>query len=491
MVRIEQERDIEVLRQIARLLDRENERLHTRVEQLRREVATLRGEPAEVVQREIEGLQQLLAERAKTSLAHTSEKRPHSSSTTRSDKSAKTGHGPTPQPSLPIVDEVRRLGDNDSRCPSCGLELEPMNGQYEDSEEVTVVERHFIVKRHRRQKYRCRCNGHVATAPAPAKLQEGGRYSVEFAVEVAASKYLDHLPLERQARIMKREGLVVTSQTLWDQIDLLARWAKPAYDAIRSEVLSSPVIGADETHWRVMGLPSTERKRWWTWCASSPEAVFYEIHDSRSEDAASKVLEGYRGIVVADGYGAYAALARASPGFVLVNCWAHVRRKFIEVEENFPVACQQILDLIGELYAVERSVKASTPDERLRLLADVRRTESKKILDRIQQWVIDQRALPQGGLGKAIAYMGGLWPGLVRFVDDPRIPLDNNATERALRGPVVGRKNFYGARSRRGTEVAALFYTIFETAKLRGTDPKSYVKQLVYARIAARRPAAA
>jgi len=155
------------------------------------------------------------------------------------------------------------------------------------------------------------------------------------------------------------------------------------------------------------------------------------------------------------------------------------------------VACQQILDLIGELYAVERSVKASTPDERLRLLADVRRTESKKILDRIQQWVIDQRALPQGGLGKAIAYMGGLWPGLVRFVDDPRIPLDNNATERALRGPVVGRKNFYGARSRRGTEVAALFYTIFETAKLRGTDPKSYVKQLVYARIAARRPAAA
>ena len=85
------------------------------------------------------------------------------------------------------------------------------------------------------------------------------------------------------------------------------------------------------------------------------------------------------------------------------------------------------------------------------------------------------------GLGKAIAYMGGLWKGLVRFLDDPRIPLDNNATERALRGVVVGRKNHYGSRSRRGTEVAAVMYSLLESAKLAGIEPKAYLRHAVSA----------
>jgi transposase len=495
MIRIEDERDIETLRQVARLLDRENERLHARVEALVRELATLKGESGEAVQQELAELRELLAQREKLLFGDSSEKRARPATKGSAPKVSKPGHGPTRQSALPIVDKVHLLPESESSCPACGLPLEKMSGQYEDSEEVTVVERHFVVTRHRRQKYRCRCNGHVATAPGPVKLQEGGRYSVDFAIEVAAAKYLDHAPLERQVRIMRREGLVVTSQTLWDQIELLARLARPAYDATKDEVLSQPVIGADETYWRVMGLPDTERKRWWTWCASSPQAVFYEIHDSRSQECASRVLHGYRGIVIADGYGAYSALARGSPGFVLVNCWAHVRRKFLDLEESFPIACREILDLIGELYAAERSVAEeptiTSEADRLKLRADLRRTRSKDVVDRIHAWAIEQRALPQSGLGKAIAYMMGLWPGLVRFLDDPRIPLDNNGTERALRGPVIGRKNFYGARSRRGTEVAALFYTIFETAKLRGEEPKSYLKRLVTVQLDARQPAAA
>ncbi len=492
MVRIEDERDIETLRQLARLLDRENERLHARIEALIRELATLKGESSEAVQQELAELRQLLAQREKALFGDSSEKRSRPATAASSPKTSRSGHGPTKQVQLPVIDTVHVLEDKEPSCPACGLPLETMAGQYEDSEEITVVERRFVVTRHRRQKYRCRCNGHVATAPGPVKLQEGGRYSVDFAIEVAAAKYLDHAPLERQVRIMRREGLLVTSQTLWDQIELLARLAKPAYDAIKDEVLSQPVIGADETYWRVMGLPDTERKRWWTWCASSPEAVFYEIHDSRSQECAARVLEGYNGIVVADGYGAYSALARGSPGFTLVNCWAHVRRKFLDVEESFPAACREILDLIAELYAAERSgSEAPTTAERLQLRADVRRTRSKDAVSRIHAWATEQRTLPQSGLGKAIAYMMGLWPGLVRFLDDPRIPLDNNGTERALRGPVIGRKNFYGARSRRGTEVAALFYTLFETAKLRGEEPKSYLKRLVTTRLDLRQPTAA
>ena len=109
-----------------------------------------------------------------------------------------------------------------------------------------------------------------------------------------------------------------------------------------------------------------------------------------------------------------------------------------------------------------------------------RQTFAQGNLQRIEQWALDTRALPQGGLGKAVAYMGGMWPGLLVFLDDPAVPVDNNATERALRGVVLGRKNHYGSRSQRGTEVAALFYSLIESAKLVGLGPHTYLRTAAY-----------
>jgi len=113
--------------------------------------------------------------------------------------------------------------------------------------------------------------------------------------------------------------------------------------------------------------------------------------------------------------------------------------------------------------------------EARQLRGAARREQSIAIVDAIRAWAFRQQALPESSLGKAIAYMLGLWAGLTRFLGDPRIPLDNNATERGLRGMVVGRKNHYGSRSKRGTEVAALFYSLIETAKLAGVNPKTYL----------------
>ena len=122
--------------------------------------------------------------------------------------------------------------------------------------------------------------------------------------------------------------------------------------------------------------------------------------------------------------------------------------------------------------------------EVLRLRAAARREHSIAIVDAIHAWAFQQRALPESSLGKAIAYMVGLWPGLTRFLGDARIPLDNNATERGLRGMVVGRKNHYGSRSQRGTEVAALFYSLIESAKLCGVNPKTYLLAATHAALA-------
>jgi transposase len=496
VLRLDHIRDLDTMRQVAVLLERENDRLHAKLTALTRELSQLRGEDASAAQRQLEALKEILAHREQALFGDSSEKRP--TPTTAAPAAAappQRGHGPKAQPALPIIDVVHELAVADRTCTACGGVLDEMTGQTEDSEEITVVERHFVMLRQLRKKYRCTCNGCIETAPGPLRLtarpdRRGRRYSADFAIEVAIGKYLDHLPLERQVRMMRREGLVIDSQTLWDQLDAAATILAPTYAALRRHVQAAPVIGADETWWRVLVGPGNTR--WWAWSLTSETAVTYTILESRSQEAGRQVLNGYQGIVVADGYGAYEALARAGPRFTLAHCWAHVRRKFVEAEPHYPGPCAEVLDLIGQLYAVERECPprvgpapeaeaSELRDQRARLRAE----RSTPLVAAIRAWALQQRTLPESGLGKAIAYMLGLWPGLTRFLDDPRIPLDNNATERALRGMVIGRKNHYGSRSRRGTEVAALFYSLIESAKLCSVEPKAYLLRALRAALAA------
>ena len=488
MLRLDAIRDPEILRQVAVLLERENDKLHAKLQTLTVELARLRGDARPAAALELEFLKELLAQRERALFGASSEQRSRPTLEAPPPAAApRRGHGPTAQPHLPTVEVVHELAAADQTCPQCGGTLKEMPGQTEDAEEITVVERRFVLVQHRRKKYRCACNGCIDTAPGPLRLAtrpdvRGRRYAPEFAVEVAVNKYVDHLPLERQARVMSREGLTIESQTLWDQIEALASVLAPTYEALRGYVLTAPVVGADETWWRLLGGP--ERTRWWAWSVTREDAVTYTILESRSQDAARQVLDGYHGIVLADGYGAYDALARAGPGFTLAHCWAHVRRKFVEAEPHYPGPCAEVLDLIGQLYAVERACPGPDPaaseetrTAALALRARLRREQSAPIVEAIRVWASQQRALPESSLGKAIAYMLGLWPGLTRFLDEPRIPLDNNATERGLRGMVLGRKNHYGSRSKRGTEVAALFYSLIESAKLCGVEPKAYLLQ--------------
>jgi len=458
--------DGEQLRQAAKLLERENERLLRQVLELKQKLASAEGKGTEQLELLAE-LERQLAARNRKLFGDSSEKR--GSSKTAQEKPPQPGHGPREQPELAIVEREHVLDEADHVCPSCGGRLSEMAGQSEDSEEVEVLERQFVLVRHKRKKYRCACGGCIETALGPDKLIPGGRYSIDFAVSVAIAKYTDHLPLERQVRIMKRQGLVVDSQTLWDQINALARHLQPAHAALHGYVLAHPCIGADETFWRLME-GNGENKRWQTWAIVAPNAVSYRILDSRSAAAAADVLGDYAGTVLCDGYSAYEALKKRGGRFELAHCWAHVRRKFVEAEPVAPVA-GEALNLIGELYAAEEG--CSSDDERKR----IRDQYSRDIVRRIQDWALRQDTLPRSPLRRAIEYMGDLWPGLLRFVDDPRLALDNNATERGLRGVVLGRKNHYGSRSERGTEVAALFYSLIESAKLAGVEPDAYLRK--------------
>jgi len=481
MVPLDDERDIEIVRQAAKILDRENQKLTQKVTDLTRELMALKGEDPSKLQLRLAQLEEQLAHARKKLFGESSEK---GASTTKNGGAPKTqtGHGPREQKELPHVEVIHALDDADKVCTACGGALEEWAGQFEESEEVDVIERQFVVKKHKQKKYVCKCGACVETALGVEKLFAGARYSIDFAVEVAVAKYLDHAPLERQVRIMRREGLVTDSQTLWDQLERLARPLKSVLARLHAHVLAQPVIGADETRWRLMGATGKdegEASRWQVWIARATDGVYYAIEDNRSAEAAAKLLEDYAGVVMCDGDGAYSALKKRGRRFVLAHCWAHVRRKYVEIEDFFPERCGQILNLIGELYAVESACPTGPPGDDLR--RQLRHERSRDIVRRIQQWVMQTPVTPESGLAKAIDYMTAMWSGLVRFLDDPRIPLDNNGTERAARGPVIGRKNHYGSRSRRGTEVAALFYSLLESAKLAGVEPKAYLRLAIRA----------
>lgn len=473
--------DLDTAKQFLRLFEKENERLHAKIAKLVTEVAELRGQnAAEQIAIELAKLQEQLANLQRKTFGSSSERRSdHDAKPEHTpEKKPQTGHGPRKQ-QLPQQTVLRQLAEEDRKCPACGDQLHEMSGVTEDSELITVVQRQFVLQTIKRQKYRCRCHIGVHTAPAPTKPIEGGRYSLEFAVDVAVSKYADHLPLERQRRIMAREGLVVDTQTLWDQLDALAEHLRPTYDAIREYVLSADLIGADETWWRLMDTASS--KKWWAWGITTHDAVWYGIDPSRSSGAAKKALGDFAGIVMCDGYSAYDTVASAGTGIRLAHCWAHARRKFIEAQVAYPAQAKVALDFIDELFRIERELDDPEPldgDDRERALEARRRIRverSKPVLDQLRAWALEQMALPRSGLRKAIEYMLNYWNGLTAFVEQPLVPLDNNRTERALRGMVIGRKNHYGSRSRRGTEVAAILYTLIETAKLRDVDPRAYL----------------
>jgi transposase len=470
--------DIELLRKAALLLQEDNKRLVGLLAQLKRELHALKGGDPKQLQLQIAELERQLATRNQMLFGDKSEKRKRSGEPdTGTEKMPQAGHGPRQQVLLSEVEQVHLLDDADKVCSKCGGQLQVWQGQHETSEEVDVVELKYVLKKHLRQKYRCGCGACIETAPGPVKLFPGARYSVDFAINVAIAKYADHMPLERQVKMAERHGLEVDSQTLWDQLNALGTVLEPTYAALSAYVLSQPVIGADETTWRLMGAKGKKSggdgKKWQVWTAAAPDAVCYRIQDSRSTDAARNLLGDYAGTVVCDDYSAYKALRKRGGRFQLAHCWAHVRRKFVEAEAEAPGECQQALNLIAELYAVEKRGSTGPPEERARL----RREESRPIVKRIEQWALGVRALPGSGLRGAIEYMGGMWDsGLLRFLEDPNVPIDNNGTERCLRGVVIGRKNHYGSRSQRGTEVAALFYSLIESAKLAVVSPDTYLQ---------------
>jgi transposase len=488
MSRFDREKDPAVLRKAIELLENHNRALTKKIAELIAELAKAKGDST-YQQLRLAALEKHLAKLTKQVFGPSSEQRPtdaepEGASGAGNDKGKdgekkRRGHGPTPQPKLPVIEVEHELEDADKACPTCGGGLKEMPGQYEEHDEIAVIPLRFVTKRHKRKKYTCPRGCCIETALGPDKLVTGGRYAISFAIYVAISKYADHLPLERQVRMMAREGLMVTSQTLWDQIEQLAWVVESVMPRLLAHVLGHGVVGADETTWALFNQKPGQGKSWYVWVFRVESAVYYTIRGGRSAKMVEELLVAFAGVLMCDGYDGYVKLSNKYPRVILAHCWAHVRREFVEVEKTAPALCGEVLDHIGELYAIEKKCRGSEGEDRKK----ARDKESRLVIDKIVAWVYKAvpKCLPESGLHKAIGYMINMWPGLVLCLDDPSIPLDNNATERAIRGPVLGRKNHYGSRSLRGTEVAATFYSLVESAKLNDLEPRLYLRVAVRA----------
>lgn len=484
MLDVRRERDIEVLRQVCGAYEKANGQLLGKIRELTQKLADLQGLDAAQIGLDLPDLHfEATTNQEPTKAADSG----NGASEPATRKAPQPGHGPTPQPNLPIQ-PFDHTYDRLPECSACGCEMSLWEGQYEESEEISVVETSYRIFLHRRQKYRCRCNANVITAPGPAKLIPGGRYSLDFAIHSAIAKFCDHLPLERQVRMMQRQGLVITSQTLWDQHAALAKHLEPTWKALCAQALAQPVLHVDETGWRMMS--AKENPKWTLFGLTSPQLAAYHLVGSKSTAAAQKILHGFRGTLVVDGFAVYPIVAKLEKHMQIAHCWAHADRKFKEAKDP-PASVAEIRTLIAKLYQIERDVQGPFPgdDDACAQRQRLRDERSKPTIKAIREWAFAQGGLQRSSFGKAVRYMLKHWDGLTRFLENPRIPLDNNAAERVLRGPVIGRKNFYGNRSKRGAKVAAILYSIIETAKLSGADPAALLKSA--AETAIKRPGAA
>lgn len=462
-----------------------------RLSELRAQLTRLQGGNQRAqLELEVQALEARLSDAQKEAYgASKSERRRKDPNRPKRPRTPQTGHGPTPQPLLPRDVVTNVLDEADRVCPCCGDVLHAMTGQADISELIIAAERTYRVQEHHNQKYSCRC-GHIDTALGPeTRLVRGGRYDLSFAVQVAVDKYLDHLPLERQVGRMAREGLVVTSQTLWDQLFALYLLLVPTLAVLLDECRRSNVLHIDETRFRKMG--KTGSKKWWLWVTSGDTAVVFHLLPSRGSQAAKAVLGDFSGIVVSDGYKVYQSLAKLGglanqsaldgsvepiPQFIHAVCWAHARRPLFDAESHTDHV-SDVLDLVDKLFEVERRAKsrAAAGEDLLDVRRQLRESESRPLIESIRQWIESQRPIPRSKHEGGVRYLQSYWPELTAFLGDPRIPIDNNAAERALRGPVVGRKNYYGVRSQRGAEVAAAFFSVFATCRLVGADPAKWL----------------
>jgi len=395
---------------------------------------------------------------------------------------------------LPCVEIEHDINESEKQC-ECGFQMSRI-GQ-EASERLEMLPAHFWVERHIRPKYACKncegvegddSNSTVKIAPCPPQLLPKTISSPSLLSHVFVGKFCDSLPFYRQEKQFLRLGFSLSRATMCNWAIKVADKCQPILDLLHQEILSGPLINIDESWFQVLkeGGRSPDSKSFaWVYRGGMPDriAVIYRYNASRSGTEAKEFLGDYRGNVQTDGYSGYNFLD-LQEGIVHAGCWAHVRRKFLEVTGTKKVKNKHNLSAMGksgkalqyirELYAIETNAKKRGLGPEL--LREERQLKSKPILDEFKEWLADKgpQIPPKSFLGIAFIYIQSQWHRLIKYLDDGTISMDNNLAENAVRPFVVGRKNWLFADTTDGAKANAAIYSLIETAKCNGLEPYQY-----------------
>jgi transposase len=364
-------------------------------------------------------------------------------------------------------------------CPCCQGELRRLGEEI--SEELGRQPARFFVRQYVRVKYACpRCQDQIVRPPLPARPIERGLAGSDVISEILVSKFADHLPLHRQAVIYRREGVPLDKATMCDWVARSAELLAPIVARMREELLSGPVVQADETpvQYLVPRDPGPKRRGYLWAYVGDHEDVVYDFTTTRAQQWPNQFLTGYQGHLQVDGYAGYNEVLGWS-GVVHVACWAHARRKFIEARATDPQYAAAALLAIRALYATEARARDENLD--VAALTALRQQEAVPVLADLEGYLraLLPEALPKSPLGRATAYALARWPALTVYAQDGRIPIDNNSVERAMRRVAVGRKNWLFAGSPAGGERAAIIYSLIETCSRHGINPHDYLTDVL------------
>jgi transposase len=380
--------------------------------------------------------------------------------------------------------EVRTHAPQLEACPDCGERLRKLG---EDVSEVLKrIPSRFQVIRHVRVKLACACCDRIVQTAAPSRPIERGLAGPGLLAHVLVSKYGDHLPLYRQSEIYAREGLELDRSTLADWVGGTSRLFEPLVEALRRHVMSAEKLHADDTPVPVLapGRGKTKTGRLWAYVRDdrpagdqTPPAVWFAYSADRKGEHPRAHLSKFKGTLQVDGYAGFDQLYETGR-IEEAACWAHVRRKFYDLQlAHKSGVAAEALERIGALYAIEKQIQGHWPEER----RGIRNLHSGPLLASLKQWLEEtlDKLSRKSDTAIAVRYALGRWEALLRYCDDGKLEIDNNAAERALRAVALGRKNYLFAGSDRGGDSAARIYSLIGTAKLNGVNPESYLRNLL------------
>lgn len=382
---------------------------------------------------------------------------------------------------LPRIEVIYDLSDEEKVCDK-GHVLTQISEK--TSEQLDIVPMKIQVIRHIRKQYACPCcDGVLKLASKPKQPIEKSQASAGLLAYIAVSKYADSLPLYRQSTILNRFGIDINRTTLANWMIRCGELIQPLINRFEEQLLSQPFIHMDETPVQVLnekGKPAESKSYMWVRHGGPPgkRITLFDYDPSRSGAVPRRLLAGYAGALMLDGYEGYTPVCNEQ-GLIRLGCWVHARRKFVDVSKASKKKNGQAayaIKLIAKLYAIEKTNKDASAESR----HQVRLEHAKPIIDKLRQWLDETKPKvpPKSLLGKALQYLDNQWPRLIAYLEDGQYPIDNNPVENAIRPFAIGRKNWLFSASVNGARASANLYSLIETAKANGLEPYAYLKRV-------------